>query len=87
MWGRGVLRLYRTVLDDVIRLHERGAAAARRARLRLMLPFDAALYGGNGNTLLNTCFRAGWAWTRARLNPVRRALRAVARRLQPSHAY
>lgn len=37
-------QLYRTVVRHVARLHERGAEAARRARLPLMPPFNARLY-------------------------------------------
>jgi len=39
-----VLRTYRQVLQQVERLHARGAVAARRAGLRLMAPFSSSLY-------------------------------------------
>lgn len=41
---RRVLGLYRAVLNDVIRLHGQATRAARRQRLPLSPPFDAALY-------------------------------------------
>ncbi len=39
-----VFDLYRKVLDEVVRLHEKGTALARKSRVRLMPPFDERLY-------------------------------------------
>lgn len=39
-----ILRLYRRILPEVLRLHVRGSDVARKARMELMPPFDQRLY-------------------------------------------
>ncbi len=76
-----VYGVYRQVLEAVVRLHERGLVAARRARLPLMPGFDAGLYRWEHELFREhlvgkACLRGAPAWdaVQAELDEVARVL-------------
>jgi N-acetylmuramate 1-kinase len=82
MPSAAILDTYRRVLDQIARLHSRGAAAARRARLRLMAPFSPELYRWERD-FFATQFLAGRLHAaRPQIEAIRRELALVAGRLQ-----
>ncbi|MBN1269213.1 MAG: phosphotransferase [Kiritimatiellae bacterium] len=78
---REVRAHYRRVLDQVARLHGRGAEQAARRRLRLMKPFSRALYRWEHEYFI-THFLKGYLDLRAgEVRGIRQDLERVARRL------
>lgn len=73
--------LYERVLGAVARLHDRGAPAARRARLRLMPPFDRQLYRWERHYFADHFLRRHMACDEATVQAALADLRTVAGRL------
>ena len=76
-----IARLYRRVLAACVPLHTRGFAEARRARLPLSPPFNAALYAWEVDLFTEHYLRPIAGVPEAEIRAVRRELERVAARL------
>jgi NDP-sugar pyrophosphorylase family protein/tRNA A-37 threonylcarbamoyl transferase component Bud32 len=79
--SRRIRGLYARVLDHVLALHRRGAAEARRARLRLMPRFDGAGYRWERDFFARHFLESHLRLPAARVRAIKREMATVAARL------